>query len=49
MQSNFGLGSPEAGPGRHSEQLAINWSAWENEGVKQHIEGLMAREVKSKS
>lgn len=37
-------GKPDFGPGRHSDQLAINWEAWEG-GVSERIEHLMAREV----
>lgn len=44
VSTQQGYGRPEAGPGRHSAQLVITWEGW-SEGVRGHIQSLMAREV----
>jgi hypothetical protein len=46
VESN-GYGTPEAGPGRHSAQLAITWDTWLSQ-TKQHVETLMARPIEYK-
>lgn len=44
VEDSDGLGRPEAGPGRHSAQLAITWQMW-RDSVRSHIDSLMARPI----